>query len=201
MIAPRTLLTALLAPAFGVALGAQVAVQLRGELTDGSASGCYYCPGFAHVIKVSGVPLQSSTLNLAAFMDQQVYVQGTWDGSRVTVSSISLTPESFSVSGNGSIGNRFRLISHGQPGELALNVVALGASFSVPYLDLGFQLDPLTSVVQGMGPLNGAGEFKTDLDIPNDPGFVGLRVFGQGVILDAGGNLLTTNPDAKQITP
>ena len=183
------------------AVQAQVPVQLRCQVTDGSAAGCYYCPGFAHVIKFVGTPLESSTINLGLYHNQYVHIHGTWNGTRVTVNSIQVTTDSFSLGGNGSIGNRFRLTAMGNPGELALNAVALGSGFAVPYLDLAFQLSPLSTVVQGIGPINGNGEFKTDLDIPNDPTLVGLRIFGQGVIMDGNGGLLTTNVDAKEIAP
>ncbi|MCA8967256.1 MAG: hypothetical protein H6838_16675 [Planctomycetes bacterium] len=182
-------------------LRAQVPVQLRCEVTDGSAAGCYYCPGFGHVVKFVGTPLVSGTINLAGYHNQYVRIQGTWNGSAVTVNSIQVTTDSFSLSGNTSIGHRLRSNSMGNPGELALNVVALGTAFSVPFLDLAFQLDPATSVVQGLGVVNGNGEFKSDLDIPNDPSLVGLRLTGQGAILDAAGSLLTTNVDSKVVTP
>ncbi|MCA8976518.1 MAG: hypothetical protein KDC98_17490 [Planctomycetes bacterium] len=183
------------------ALPAQVPVQLRCEVTDGSAAGCYYCPGFGHVIKFTGTPLVSSTISLGQYHNQYVHIHGTWDGTNVNVTAIQVTTDSFALTGNGSIGNRFRLNSMGNPGELALNVVSLGNGFAVPFRDVAFQLQPTSAIVQGIGTLNGAGEFKTDLDIPNVPSLIGLRVYGQGVIMDASGGLLSTNVDSKTIAP
>ncbi|MFO1077207.1 MAG: hypothetical protein U1E73_05720 [Planctomycetota bacterium] len=182
-------------------LVAQTPVTIRCDLADGRQTGCYYCPGYDHVIKFVGTQIASPSINLTQFHNQFVLLHGTWDGSIVTVTQAQATAESFSLTGNGQIGSRFRPKSYGNPGELAMNLVALTTAFSVPYLDLAFQLSPIGAVVQGIGTINGAGEFRTDLDIPNDPLLIGLRIFGQGVVMDSTLGLLTTNVDAKEIQP
>ncbi|HEX5054144.1 MAG TPA: hypothetical protein VFZ65_20365, partial [Planctomycetota bacterium] len=134
---PSASLTLLLAAAT-----AQAPVVVRCTPTDGSAAGCYYCPGYESVIKLVGTRLHSSTLNLVAFHDLDVLIQGTWNGTVVEVSSVQLEAESFSIGGNGTIGHRFDYSTVGASGNVAINFAALGASFFVPFADLAVQLDP-----------------------------------------------------------
>lgn len=179
---------------------AQTPVQIRCALADGRATGCYYCPGYEFVIKFVGTQLQSPTVNLNLFQNQHVLLTGTWNGSVVTVSAAQTIAESFSITGNGSIGNRFRFNTIAAPGDLAMNLAALGTAFLVPFADLAVMVNPASMVVMGLGTANGNGEFKSDLDIPNDPTLVGLRLFGQGVVAAPTGALYTTNLDAKEVT-
>ncbi|MCU0867164.1 MAG: hypothetical protein MUC36_25565 [Planctomycetes bacterium] len=174
-------------------------VTLRGRVTDGSAAGCYYCTGFAHVFKYTGTRLQSSTINLNPFMNQDITVTGTWNGTYVNVTSAQLVPESFSLSGSGTIGESFDLNTNGTPGNLAINLVAFGAGLVIPFADLGLQLNPASAVVHGYGLIDGGGEFTSELSVPNVPSLIGLRVFGQGVVLPASGTFYSTNPDAKEV--
>ncbi|MFN7589990.1 MAG: hypothetical protein ACK501_10670 [Planctomycetota bacterium] len=46
----------------------------------------------------------------------------------------------------------------------------------------------------------GNGEYKSRIDIPNLPSLVGLRVYGQGVVLTQGGGYDSTNVDTKVIS-
>lgn len=193
----HSLFTLLLSAVAALPLAAQQ-VEVHCTPTDGSAAGCYYCPGFETVIKWNGARLHSSTINLVPFHDLDVVVQGTWNGTQIEVTSIQVTTESFTISGNGSIGNHFDFTSFGASGGLALDLVALGTSF-MAIGSLALQLDPVTAVILGAGALNGAGEFKSRLDIPNNPSLVGLRLDGQGVILQPGGVIYTTNVDSKVI--
>ncbi len=181
-------------------LQAQIPVQIRCEVADGSAAGCYYCPGFQSVIKFVGTRLQSTTVNLNLFQNQYVLLNGTWNGTVVTVTTAQITPESFSIGGGGVIGGQFHFTTHGTANDLALNLAALGAAFSVPFADLALQLDPASTVALGFGALDGSGEFQTNVDIPNVPSLVGLRVFGQGLILPQSGPFYTTNVDAKEVS-
>ena len=174
-------------------------VTLRGRVTDGSAAGCYYCPGFEHVIKWVGTQMHSSTVNLLAYHDLDVVIQGTWNGSVIEVSSVQLDTESFSISGNGTIGNRFDYNTTGQSGDLAINFAALGNSFLVPFGALAIQLAPASTVVLDAGVISN-GEYKTRLDIPDVPSLIGLRVYGQGVVLQQSGGLYSTNIDTKVIS-
>ena len=191
----------LFALAAAPSLLAQTPVTLRCELADGRQTGCYYCPGYEFVVKFVGTQLESPNVNLNQFTNQYVLIHGTWDGTKVTVTTAQAAVSSFSLTGNGSIGNRFRPNTQANPGDMAMNVVALGSGFTVPFLDLALLLSPATAVVQGMGPVNGNGEFKTDLDIPNDPSLVGLRIYGQGVVMTPVGLIYTTDIDAREIAP
>lgn len=181
------------------ALPAQSHVSLRCELADGQATGCYYCPGYQYVIKFVGTQLLSSSVNLNLFVNSYVEIQGLWNGTSVTVLSAQAATSDFSISGNGSIGNHFRYVTNGAPGEMAANLAALGAGFSTPIPDVALMLQPSTAVVMAIGAINGAGELRTDLDIPNDPTLVGLRLFGQGLVAQANGVLHATNVDAKEV--
>lgn len=184
----------------GLAAGLSAqAVTLRGRVTDGSAAGCYYCTGFAHVFKYTGTRLQSSTVNLNPFMNQDITVTGTWNGTFVDVTSAQLVPESFSISGGGLLGASFDINTNGTPGNLAINLLALGAGLVIPFSDLGLQLNPASTVVHGFGVIDSGGEYSSELLVPNLPSLIGLRIFGQGVVLPASGNFYSTNPDAKEI--
>ena len=178
---------------------AQTPVTVRCTPTDGSAAGCYYCPGFEHVIKLVGTQMHSSTVNLLAFHDQDVLVTGTWNGAVIEVASAQLITESFSIGGNGQIGGRFDFSVVAPSGSLAVNCMAFAAGFAVPAADLAFQLNPATTMVLGLGTIGNGGEFKTRLDIPNDTSLIGVRVFGQGLVAPTAAPAYTTNVDAKDI--
>lgn len=178
---------------------AQSTVHVRCELADGRATGCYYCPGYEFVIKFVGTQLDSPTINLNQFVNQYVDIIGTWNGTVITVNQAVAATSNFSISGNGSIGNRFRFNTQSVPGDLAMNMVALSTAFVMPFADIAVMMNPASMVVMGIGTTNGNGEFKSDLDIPNDPSLVGLRLFGQGLIATQGGAVLTTNVDAKEV--
>lgn len=181
------------------ALLAQVPVTVRCTPTDGSAAGCYYCPGFEHVIKLTGVRLHSSAVNLLQYHDLDVVLTGTWNGSLIEVVSVQLTNETFSISGNVRIGSRADFSTVGPIGLPAANLVAFGGGFSVPIADLAFQLAPSTTVVLAVGSIGNGGELKSRLDIPNVPSLVGLRLYGQGMVLPANGLPYSTNVDMKQV--
>jgi len=180
-------------------LAAQVPVTVRCTPTDGSAAGCYYCPGFEHVIKLTGVRLHSATINLLPFHDLDVVLQGTWNGNTVEVTSVQLTNETFSISGNVRTGGRAEFSTLGPAGLPAANVIGLGGGFTVPIADLAFQLQGNTATVLSVGAIGGAGEFKTRLDVPALPSLVGLRVFGQGLVLPGNGVPYSTNVDSKLV--
>ncbi len=178
---------------------AQTAVTLRATPTDGSAAGCYYCPGYEHVIKLVGTRLVSTSVNILAYHDQDVVMTGTWNGTVVDVTSIQPTVESFSLSGQGRIGRRLDFSTVGPIGALAVNCAALGSGFAVPAADLALQLQPASLVVMGAGTIGGGGEFKVRLDIPDEPALVGLRLFGQALVVPAQGGAYTTNVDSRDI--
>lgn len=185
-------------------LVAQV-VTLRGEVTNGRETGCYYCPGYDYVIKWIGTRLDPSVVNLAPYLDQQVEIVGNWNGSLtvpiVTVTSIRVVAESFSISGSNSIGTRMDFNAIAPQGDRAAHVLAFGRSFAPLYLPLVMSLDPALSSVLGFGPTNGNNEFKARLPIPADPSIVGVRVYGQALIVpQSGAPWYFTNPDSKLIT-
>jgi hypothetical protein len=191
-------LLAVLTLAFPAALAAQAPVTVRCTPTDGSAAGCYYCPGFQSVIKWVGTRMHSATINLVAYHNLDVIIQGTWNGTVIEVAAIQLTTESFSVSGTGTIGHRFDYVTNGQDGDIAFNFAALGNGFAVPFDSLAVQLAPASLVPLDGGVIN-AGEYKSRLDIPNVPSLIGLRVYGQGVVLPQSGAMYSTNIDTKVI--
>ncbi len=180
-------------------LGAQAAVTVRCTPTDGSAAGCYYCPGFEHVIKWVGIQMHSASVNLLAYHDQDVVITGTWNGSVIEVASVALDTESFSISGNGSVGNHFDFDTTGPSGGLAVNFAALGNAFFVPFGDIAVQIDPNSAFVLSGGALGTAGQFKSRLDLPDDASLIGLRVYGQGLVVTPVGDFYTTNVDTKVI--
>ncbi|MBL8752127.1 MAG: hypothetical protein JNK15_02395 [Planctomycetes bacterium] len=178
---------------------AQVPVTVRCTPTDGSAAGCYYCPGFEHVIKWVGTQMHSSTVNLLQYHNLDVVVQGTWNGSVIEVSSVQPVVESFSIGGNGSIGHRFDFSTVAADGDVALNLAALGNGFTALFDGLALQLSLLTATPLGAGVVQG-GEYKSRLDIPNLPSLIGLRVYGQGIVLQQGGGIYSTNVDTKVVS-
>lgn len=185
-------------------IGAQT-IQLRGELTNGRATGCYYCPGYEYVLKWSETPLASSVVSLAPFLDTQVRVEGFWDPTTVPahfeVTAIVNVPESYSVDGNPRIGNRVRPNAKGTPGEFAAHFLAIDAGFVPLGSDLAMLLDPTTVIFLGAGTIGGGAEFKIDVDLPNDAALVGLRFMGQALQSEgAGQHLFSTNTDSKTIS-
>jgi len=184
---------------FASALSAQVPIVLRGEVTDGSAAGCYYCPGYSHVIKHSGTVLASPTINLNLYHNQYCKLTGTWNGAVVEVSAIEVVAESFSIGGSGVLGGTFDFTAHAVEGDLAINALAITTSCIVPFGDCGFLLAPASLGILGMGACDNDGEYGCTIDIPNIPGLVGLRVFGQALVMQQDGALWTTNVDAKEI--
>ena len=189
---------ALVLASFAAVAVAQTPVTLRCTPTDGSAAGCYYCPGFEHVIKWVGTQMHCSSQNLLAYHDLDVVIQGTWNGSVIEVSSIAQTTESFSISGNGTIGHRFDFNVTGTSGDLAFPFLSLASGFWVPFDGLAVQLDPASLLQLDGGAISG-GEFGTRIDIPDNASLVGLRIYGQGIVLKQNGGIYSTNVDTKVI--
>ncbi|MBL9076630.1 MAG: hypothetical protein JNL08_03950 [Planctomycetes bacterium] len=180
-------------------MSAQTPVTVRCTPTDGSAAGCYYCPGFEHVIKWVGTQMHCSTINLLTYHNQDVVITGTWNGSVIEVTSVAPTIESFSISGNGTIGGRFDFNVVADEGSLALNFLSLDNAFFVPFGGLAVQIDPASAFVLSGGVVDSGGEYGSRLDIPDDASLIGLRVYGQGLVVDPAGQWYTTNVDTKVI--
>jgi hypothetical protein len=188
------------------ALTAQQQVELRGELVDGRATGCYYCPNVGFAIKFSETPVHSSTINLTPFLQQQVQMVANWNGSLSApdfdVTAISIVTETFSDAGGARISQNFRFTTHAGPGDLAFNAIAFGNGLAVPFGTLAILINPANAVLLGFGVTDGNGEFRTTVQLPNDPALVGLRVFSQGVVAPVNGDpLFGTNPRASFILP
>ena len=177
---------------------AQVPVTLRCTPTDGSAAGCYYCPGYQTVVKWTGTRLHSNSINLLQYHSLDVKVTGTWNGSLVEVSAVELVNESFSISGNAHLGTSADYNTTGANGDIAINLAALGNSFLVPIQDVALQLNPAQMAILDAGVISG-GQYQSSLVIPNVPSLVGLRIYGQGVVLQANSAMWSTNVDTKVI--
>ena len=194
----RLFSAALVVASLATAVDAQVPVTVRCTPTDGSAAGCYYCPGYQNVIKWVGTRLQSSTINLVAYHDLDVVLQGTWNGSLIDVTSVQIVGESFSISGNAHLGTFADYKTTGSDGDIAINFAALGTGFAVPIADVALQLDPTRMAVLDAGVISG-GQYESQLAIPNVPSLVGLRIYGQGIVLTQAMTLWSTNVDTKVV--
>lgn len=197
----RTLSLSLSSFALAAVAAAQTPLQVRGEINQGTGggAGCYWCTGAPFVLKFTGTTVQSSTVNLAAFLGQKVVIDGVWTGTALQVNGVQATTETFSMGGNPSIGGMMRFTTKAAPGTLALNLAALGTSFLVPVGSVAVLLDPVSLVPLAAGVTNAGGDFRTEINIPNLTSLIGLRVFGQGVIAPAAGPLFASNIDAVEV--
>ncbi|MGH7149057.1 MAG: hypothetical protein ACREIU_00085, partial [Planctomycetota bacterium] len=155
-------------------------VTFRGKVEDVSGTSNQF------VVDGTNTQLASATINLNAFVGQQVLIDGVWNGSSaapsVSVQSIAIVPRTFEVGGNGSIGEEIRFGAFGAPGDAAVLAAALQPTFlPLPGLGVAF-LDPLNLIVVGTGTIGQDGNFEVVVPIPNNPAFVGLDVRGQGAI-------------------
>lgn len=191
--------TLLAAAAFAAPAFAQTQVEVQCQLADGRATGCYYCPGWQFVIKFVGTNLQSTAVNLNLFQNGHCTLQGTWNGSVLTVTSAVASADTFSIGGNGTIGNKYRFTTDGAAGDLALNLVALGTAFLPVFGNQALMLNPANTQPLTAGLIDSGLQWKSDLDIPNNPSLIGLRLFGQGVKVSPAGVIKLTNIDAKEV--
>lgn len=190
---------------FAAALSAQT-VTVRGELGDGRATGCYYCPGSRYVVKWTETQIDSSTINLALYLNQQLQLTGTFNGTlarpSIDVTAVQVVTETYSFSGQSRIGSRLRPSTHAAAGDLAFNLIALDAGFASAGGSMTVLMDPATTMVLGFGVCDNNGEFRSNADIPNVPALVGQRVFGQSMIVPiAGGLPFGSNPDVAIVQP
>jgi len=176
---------------------ASQSVTFRGKVED--------VPGTANqfVVDCTNTQLTSASIDLNAFVGQEVLIDGTWNGSTaspaVAVTAISMVPETFEIGGGASIGSQARFKTFGTPGDAAAVFASLGSSF-LPFgpAGVGF-LDPATLLNVGVGSVDGLGVFQVIVPVPNDPALVGLFVLGQGAMLGPATPLLLTNPDCKTV--
>ncbi len=173
------------------------AVTFRGKVEDVSGTSNQF------VVDGTSTQLVSATINLNAFVGEQVLIDGVWNGSTVApsvaVASIAIVPRTFEVGGNGSIGGEVRFGAFGAPGDTAVLAAAFEPAFlPLPGLGVAF-LDPQNLIVVGVGPIGQDGNFEVAVPIPNAPAFVGMNVLGQGAISGPAAGLLVANPDSKTI--
>jgi hypothetical protein len=200
---PVRVIAASLTFAIAASLEAQSFV-IRGQVESGQAVGCYYCPSATQfVIKGSETPIRSNSISLGTFLAQDVLITATWNGSHIApildVTSIQVTNQTFTISGNSSMGNTVRFTASGAAGDLAVNIASLGGSFTPIGGSAALLLDPNSAVVLGIGAVGGAGTFRTDLLIPTIPSLFGMHLFGQALIVPASGLFYMTNPDVKRV--
>lgn len=175
-------------------------VTFDGKVEDGE-NVCYYCPGFDFVLDNTHVSLVSPNIPLLPLVGQYVHGTGMWNGSttapKITVTTIQVVPQSFSIGGNGSIGGEMRFTANAAPGSLAILTLGFKDGF-VPFGAWGtLFLAPNQMIVLGQGTTDGGGEFSIEIDIPDQPALIGLHVFGQGAVVPPGGLLSLTNSDLK----
>ena len=156
-------------------------------------------PGYQFVVKFVGTQLQSTAVNLNLFQNSSCRLQGTWNGTVLTVTSAVAANDTFSIGGNGHIGNKFHFTTSAAAGDIALNLVALSTAQNLLFGNQFFMLNPLTTQPLTADIVGGGGQHTSDLDIPNNPALVGLRVFGQGFVLQQNGPIRLTNVDAKEV--
>lgn len=180
-------------------------IEMRGQVEISLQGGCYYCPPISnYVIHGSETPIRSTTINLASYVGMDVKLSGTWTTSGsypvVDVTGIQVVAPVLNISGNSRIGNTIRWIANGAPGDLAMHVLSLGASFVPLSGTTVFLLQPATMVVLGSGPIANNGSFQIDLPIPANSYLIGLHLFGQALIVPANSTTFYfSNPETKRI--
>lgn len=171
-------------------------LSFRGKVEDVSGTANQF------FVDCTDVDIQSSTINLNAFVGLQTQITGNWNGSAasplVDVTAIQAVSETFEIGGGGKIGQQATFRVDGAPGSPFAMFSSLGTSFfpfrsGVVLLDLG------TLNLIGTGVIGGAGNVEIKVQVPNNPALIGLTVFGQGAIGMGGGNVLLTNPDCKTL--
>jgi hypothetical protein len=178
-------------------------VTFRGKIEDGEDI-CYYCPGFGYIVNGSKTTLSSSTLNLELYVGSHVIGTGTWNGSssapNIHVTSLVVTPETFSIAGGGDLGDFISFNAYGSPGDLAVVAGALSGASFVPIGTAGVSFLDLSTVrILGIGTIDGGGEYSSEFFVPDMPAFQGLTVFGQGVVFPQVGEPFVTSPDFKTL--
>jgi len=170
-------------------------VMLRGKVEDVPGTNQFF-------VDCTNVALQSSTIDLNAFLGLQVELHGTNIGTtqnpRIDVTSIKAIPRIFEVGGNGSIGRELQLQVVSNPGDQAWLFADVASGFAPAHSFGTFLLaHVLPPVAQGTVPATGV--LQISLPIPNNPNLVGLEVFGQALVAGSGVASLS-NADCKTIS-
>jgi hypothetical protein len=171
-------------------------VTFRGKVEDTNPTG--------FVVAGSNTVLTSSTVNLNAAVGAHFLVTGTWNGSvsapSVVVTQLTPVAESFSIGGNGKLGEFIDFNALAAPGDLAVVVASLSATMFVPVDGAGVAfIDVTNMLVIGVGTVGGNGEYKASVLVPNNAALQGLDLFGQGVVFPQSGAPFATNPDFKTL--
>ena len=175
---------------------AQQQVTLRGKVEDVSGTANQF------VVDCSNTALTSSTINLNAFVGQQVLLEGTQVGTaqlpHVVVTAITPVAEIFEIPGNPEVGDTLRFGVTYTPGTRVLFYASLGSGL-VRFGRAGsFMLDPASAVLGASGVISQPGQLETSMALPNELTLVGRTAFAQA-LLRSGGQLLLSNPDCKTI--
>lgn len=175
-------------------------VTFDGKVENGEAV-CYYCPGFDFVLDNTHVSLVSPTIALLPYVGQYVHGAGVWNGSttapKITVTSIAIVPQAFSIGGNGHTGGTVQFTAAGVPGSTGIVLMGFADGF-VPFGAWGcLFLNPTQMFVLGQGTLGGNGQYSIKIDVPDEPALIGLKLFGQAALVPQNGTLQLTNSDLK----
>ena len=157
------------------------------------------------MIKNSETPVTSSVVNLALFVNKQLALTGTWNATSkppaLNVTSVIEVLESMSATGSASLGGRLRFTTDGAPNDVTAQAIALKPGF-FPILGTAMTLDYATLLVIGAGTLDGSGEFKTEVPIPNSASLVGLHLLSEALIVPANNSAIySTNPRLSVVVP
>ena len=167
-------------------------VTLRGKVENVSGGGGFF-------VDCTDTTLTSSTIDLNAFVGQQVELNGTWNGSSaapsVDVAAISAVAKLFEVGGGGKLGDEVRLKVTSDPGDVAIMFVALDDGFLPAHRNGVLLLDFATMLHVATGTVGGGGTFEMKGTVPNDPALDGLVVHGQSLVVFTAGGAVLSNPD------
>lgn len=187
----RSLLASFALAFFAVDASAQQ-VTLRGQVENVAGGGGFF-------VDCTDTTLTSSTIDLNAFVGQQVELSGTWNGSSdtpsVDVAAITAVAKLFEVGGGGKLGDEARLKVTSNPGDVAILFVALDDGFLPAHKNGVLLLDFATMLHVATGTVAGDGTFEVKGTIPNDPALDGLVVHGQSLVAFTGGGAVLSNPD------
>lgn len=159
-------------------------------------------------LECTNIRLVSQTVNLQALHDAsrqqdieyEMQVRDVSQGGETVLDVVTAKtiPEIFSM-GNIRLGRSDTWELFGTPGSAAGMFVTLPAFTSyVPLGPAGAWLVGSQSLIFASGTVNAIGQFQVRFEPPNDPGLVGMVVFGQGVLVQNGA-LLLANPDCKEV--
>ncbi len=180
-------------------------VEVRGKIEISLQGGCYYCPPITqYVIHGSETPIRSATIDLGPYVGLDVLLTGTWSTTGtvavIDVSAIQIVSPVLNIGGNSRLGNTLRWTTAGAPGDFAVQVMSLGASFVPLGGSSVLLLSPTSLFVVGTGIIDTNGSFRTDLLIPTNTGLSGLHIFGQALIAPANNApFYFSNPETKRI--